>query len=277
MQEGTAFCPQCNAPQIRVAMPESLTPPPGSSGRGPQPRRHIRYSISPLGTRIDWSQALPATALAGLIAAILMLTPLMAFGLGMLIGGSLSVVFYRRRNPVANITPGMGSRLGMVSGVLGGCIFTVLLSARTILLHEWGQVREKALEVVAQAAARNPDPQAQQALEFFKTDQGIALLVTSAWIGTLVAFVIFSGLGGAIGAALLRPEATALAGTGLQTSDLRPRTSDLGLQTSTSDLGLQTSDLLPARLRLKVRGLKSDVRSPISITFVPYVGTIRRS
>jgi hypothetical protein len=71
-----------------------------------------------------------------------------------------------------------------------------------ILLHEWGQVRDKALEVVAQAAARNPDPQAQQALEFFKTDQGIALLVTSAWIGTLVAFVIFSGLGGAIGAAL---------------------------------------------------------------------------
>jgi hypothetical protein len=160
--------------------------------------------ISSPATRIDWTQALPATALAGLIAAILMLTPLVLFGLGMLVGGSLSVVFYRRRSPAASITPGMGSRLGMASGVLGGCIFTVLLSARTIVLHEWGQVRDKALEVVAQAAARNPDPQAQQALEFFKTDQGIALLVTSALVGTLVAFVIFSGLGGALGAALLR-------------------------------------------------------------------------
>jgi len=201
VQEGTAFCPQCNAPQIRVSMPESVMPPPGRSVLD-RPLASYRNPISPLGTRIDWSQALPATALAGLIAAVLMLTPLMVFGLGMLIGGSLAVVFYRRRNPVAHVTLGMGSRLGMVCGVLGGCIFTVLLSARMIFLHEWGQVREKALEDVAQAAARNPDPQAQQALEFFKTDQGIALLVTSAWIGTLLAFVIFSGLGGAIGAAL---------------------------------------------------------------------------
>jgi hypothetical protein len=162
------------------------------------------YLIPSLGTRIDWSQAWPATALAGLIAAILMLTPLLVFGLGMLIGGSLSVFFYRRRSPIANITPGMGSRLGMASGVLGGCIFTVLLSVRTILFHEWSQVRDEALAVVAQAAARNPDPQALQALEFFKTDQGIALLVTAAWVVTLIAFVLFSGLGGALGAALLR-------------------------------------------------------------------------
>jgi hypothetical protein len=203
VQEGTAFCPQCNAPQIRVAVAEYLAPLPTSSGRQLASPTYP-YSTSPPATRIDWTQALPATALAGLIAAILMLTPLVLFGLGMLVGGSLSVVFYRYRSPVTSITPGMGSRLGMVSGVLGGCFFTVLLSARTILLHEWSQVRDKALEVVAQAAARNPDPQAQQALEFFKTDQGIALLVTSALVGTLVAFVIFSGLGGALGAALLR-------------------------------------------------------------------------
>jgi len=162
------------------------------------------YLSSSLAGRIDWSKALPATALAGLIAAVLMMTPLAAFGLGMLIGGSLSVVFYRRRNPVANITPGMGSRLGMASGVLGGCIFAVLLSAGTVLLHAWDQIRQKVIELVEQAAARNPDPQTQQAMEFFKTEQGIALLVTSALVGTLVAFVIFSGLGGALGAALLR-------------------------------------------------------------------------
>jgi hypothetical protein len=203
VQEGIAFCPQCNAPQIRVAMAEPLTPPLVNSDREAVSPSYP-YLVPPLGNRIDWSQALPATALAGLIAAILMLTPLVVFGLGMLIGGSLSVFFYRRRSPVANITAGMGSRLGMASGVLGGCIFTVLLSARTILLHEWDQVRDGALAVVAQAAARNPDPQALQALEFFKTDQGIALLITAAWVVTLVAFVLFSGLGGALGAALLR-------------------------------------------------------------------------
>src|SRR5258705_9336198 len=92
---------------------------------------------------IDWAQALPATSLAGLIAALLMMTPLAAFGLAMLIGGSLSVVFYRRRNPVANITPGMGSRLGMVSGMLGGFIFAVLLAAGDVFVPCWGSNRQQ--------------------------------------------------------------------------------------------------------------------------------------
>jgi hypothetical protein len=202
VQEGTAFCPQCNAPQIRVAMAES-TVPLASTDRS-EASQPYSYLISPLATKIDWAQAWPATALAGLIAALLMMTPLAAFGLGMLIGGSLSVVFYRRRKLVANITPGMGSRLGMASGALGGCIFTVLLCAGTIVLHAWDQIRQKVIDLVQQTAARNPDPQAQQALEFFKTEQGIALLLVSALLGTLVAFVIFSGLGGALGAILLR-------------------------------------------------------------------------
>jgi hypothetical protein len=162
------------------------------------------YFGSPLTNRIEWSQALPATALAGLIAAVLMMTPLAGFGLGMLIGGSLSVVFYRRRIPVVHVTPGMGARLGMVTGILGGGIFAALLSIGTMLFHAWDSVRAKLIEVVEQTAARNPDPQAQQALEFFKSPEGIVLLLTTALIGTLIAFVIFSGLGGALGAALLR-------------------------------------------------------------------------
>jgi hypothetical protein len=162
------------------------------------------YLGATLTTRIEWSQALPATALAGLIAAVLMMTPLAGFGLGMLIGGSLSVVFYRRRIPVANVTPGMGARLGMVSGILGGGIFAALLSVGTMLFHAWDTIREKLIEVVQQTAARNPDPQAQQALEFFKSPGGIVLLLATALIGTLMAFVVFSGLGGALGAVLLR-------------------------------------------------------------------------
>jgi hypothetical protein len=162
------------------------------------------YYGSPLATRIEWSQALPATALAGLIAAVLMMTPLAGFGLGMVIGGSLSVFFYRRRIPVANVTPGMGARLGMVSGILGGGIFAALLSIGTVVLRAWDSIRAKLIGIVEQTSARNPDPQTQQALEFFKSPEGIVLLLTTALIGTLMAFVIFSGLGGALGAALLR-------------------------------------------------------------------------
>jgi hypothetical protein len=197
-----AFCPQCNAPQIRVAVAEALTP--SETISGPTVPATPSYFAAPLATRIEWSQALPATALAGLIAAILMMTPLSVFGLGMAIGGSLSVVFYRRRNPVAYITPGMGARLGMATGVLGGGIFTVLLSVFIVMFRRWDRVREKLIEVIEQTASRNPDPQARQAVEFFKTPEGMVVLLTAALIGTLLAFVIFSGLGGALGAALLR-------------------------------------------------------------------------
>jgi hypothetical protein len=199
VEQGTAFCPQCRAPQIRVAVPEAVSLS-GTTSDSPLPP----YFASALTNRIEWSQALPATALAGLIAAVLMMTPLAGFGLGMLIGGSMSVVFYRRRIPMAHVTPGMGARLGMVTGILGGSIFAALLSIGTMLFHAWDTIRGKLIEVVEQTAARNPDPQAQQAMEFFKSPEGIVLLLTTALIGTLIAFVIFSGLGGALGAALLR-------------------------------------------------------------------------
>jgi hypothetical protein len=202
VEQGTAFCPQCRAPQIRVAVPETFMP----SGIAADPAASSlpAYFGSSPTSRIEWSQALPATALAGLIAAVLMMTPLAGFGLGMVIGGGLSVVFYRRRIPVAKVTPGMGARLGMVSGILGGGIFAALLSIGTMLFHAWDTVRGKLIEVVEQTAARNPDPQHQQAMEFFKSPEGIVLLLTTAVVGTLLAFVIFSGLGGALGAALLR-------------------------------------------------------------------------
>lgn len=202
MEQGTAFCPQCRAPQIRVAVPEIVIPS-GIASDSTVTSLPAYFGV-PLTTRIEWSQALPATALAGLITALLMMTPLAYFGFGMLIGGSLSVVFYRRRVPVANVTPGMGARLGMVSGILGGGIFAALLSVGTTLFHAWDSVRAKLIEVVQQTAARNPDPQTQQALEFFKSPDGIVLLLTTALIGALIAFVIFSGLGGALGAAFLR-------------------------------------------------------------------------
>ena len=158
MEQGTAFCPQCNAPQIRVAVAETVAPS-GTISESAIPPLPAYFASSP-ATRIEWSQAWPATALAGLIAAVLMITPLAGLGLGMLIGGSLSVVLYRRRVPATRVTPGMGVRLGMVTGVLGSACLAILLAVRTLLSHGWDRVREDLIAGVEQAAARNPDPQA---------------------------------------------------------------------------------------------------------------------
>ena len=202
MEQGTAFCPQCNAPQIRVAVAETV-PPSGTISDSAIPPLPAYFGSS-LAPRIDWSQAWPATALAALIGAVLMITPFAGLGLGLLIGGSLSAVFYLRRVPATRLTPGMGARLGMVTGVLGSGMLAIVLAVRTLLSHGWESVRADLIAGVEQAAARNPDPQTHQVVEFLNSPQGIVLLLIMAMITTVIFFVIFSGLGGTLGAALLR-------------------------------------------------------------------------
>ncbi|MFZ0803414.1 MAG: hypothetical protein WBQ09_12335 [Terriglobales bacterium] len=196
VEEGIAFCPQCNAPQIRVG---------GGSAEAASAAELSGDSFpSPGGTAIQWSEALPSAGLAGLIAAFLMFIPLGAFGLGMIAAGVLSVVFYRRRKPASSLTPAMGARLGAVSGALGFGIFAVFSAVGTLVFHSGGQLRAALLEAVEQSAARSSDPQAQQVIEYLKTPPGLALMMGLGLGFVLVAFLILSSLGGAVGAAMMR-------------------------------------------------------------------------
>jgi hypothetical protein len=63
------------------------------------------------------------------------------------------------------------------------------------------------IQVIQQAQARNPDPQARQAFEYFMTSQGMALMMVFGFVFMGVLFVLLSGLGGAISASLLRRKA----------------------------------------------------------------------
>lgn len=197
IEEGTAFCPQCNAPQIRVgfgdAEAESVSPADlvGRIAAGGKPS-------------IQWSQALPASALAAVISALLMFIPLGAFGLGMAAGGILAVLFYRRRNLGADVTPGMGARLGAVTGALGFGIFAVFTAVEVLVFHSGGELRAALLQAIQQSAARSSEPQAQQLLEYLKSPPGLALMMGLGLFFMLVVFLIISSLGGAAAAALLR-------------------------------------------------------------------------
>lgn len=196
MEDGIPFCPQCNAPQIRVG---------GASAEAVFPAELDGASFpAPSGTAIQWSEALPSAALAGLIAAFLMFIPLGAFGLGMIAAGVLSVLFYRRRKPASHLTPAMGARLGAVSGTLGFGMFAIFSAVGTLVFHTGGQLRTTMLEAIEQSAARNSDPQAQQVIEYLKTPPGLALMMGLGLAFILVAFLILSSLGGAIGAAMMR-------------------------------------------------------------------------
>jgi len=202
VDEGIAFCPQCNAPQIRVAVGDAITSPTIDSGLEIKPSGS--YTNTSQITALQWSYALPSAALAGLIAAVMMLIPGGAFGLGMLASGALAVLFYRRRNPVANVTPGIGARLGALSGALGFGIFAIFTAAGMLIFRTGGQLRDALLQAIQQSAARSSDPQAQQAVEYLKSPQGLALMMALGLIGVCLAFMVFSSLGAALAAALLR-------------------------------------------------------------------------
>lgn len=193
VEDGTAFCRQCGAPQIRVGGQE-LAFPPTATAQSP---------YLPSGG-IHWSRALPSATLAGLIAAVLMFIPLGAFGLGMIAAGVLAVLFYRRRDPGENLSPGAGARLGAVSGVIGFAIFSVFTAVEVLIFHSGGELRAALIEAVEQSAARASDPQAQQILDYLKSPPGLALVMGAGLVVMFFIFIIFSSLGGALGALLLR-------------------------------------------------------------------------
>lgn len=142
-------------------------------------------------------------AIAGLVGSLLMVIPLGAFGLGILAAGALSVLLYRRRVPSVNLTPGMGARLGAASGALGFGMFAILTAVATAI-GGGDQLKAALIDALEKSAARSSEPQAQELIHFFKTPEGLAVMMGFVLLVTLVIFVIFSGLGGAISAALLR-------------------------------------------------------------------------
>jgi hypothetical protein len=152
---------------------------------------------------LDWRQALPGAALAGVLVAVSWLLPFTSALLLMLAGGGLAVAFYRRREPNAVITPGMGARIGAISGLVGFLAFAVVLAVQLLLLRGGGKFREAMMQVIQQSAARNPDPRAQAIIERLTSPEGMALLITFGMVVFLVAFVLLAAAGGALGARLI--------------------------------------------------------------------------
>ena len=140
--------------------------------------------------------------MAGFAGSVVMLFPF-ATTLGPVVlaaAGFLAVVLYRRRRPLSQLGPGIGAVLGTLSGTLGFGFLAIPLAVSVTVSHSWEQIHREVLEAVKEAASRNPSPQAQQIVEFCNTSTGFALLIA----GSLVLFLLFAGVGGAIGGAVLR-------------------------------------------------------------------------
>ncbi len=206
VEDGLPFCPNCGAPQIRVALPEEqpATPPlpPGTPAEMQPPATSLRTPPPP-PPGVDWSHAVPAAAIAGFVLAIAWVIPFLGFLFWMVAGGILAVALYRRRAPHAPLTPALGARVGAVGGVFGFAVFSGLF-AMELLVARGGRFREMLQQVVQQAAQRNADPRAQQMMQQMMTPAGLAALITVVMVILLIGFLALSSLGGAIGAWLFR-------------------------------------------------------------------------
>src|SRR5207245_8789509 len=110
----------------------------------------------------------------------------------------------RRRARMAEPSLGAGFRLGALTGLFGFAIFAVFWAAEIVVSRAGSELRRMMVEKLQHAAAGNPDPYARQVADYFTTPQGLVVLMVFGLVLTCVAFVLLSGLGGAVSAALLR-------------------------------------------------------------------------
>ena len=123
------FCPNCGAPQLRVwaSLPEEAEPR-ETTGAAPPPLP--RSILWPVAMRCG---ALVAAAVALFFALALAVPALGLLSLLLIFGASfLAVGLYRRRTPVSLMTPGIGARIGLSTGLLTLAALAITLSVALV-------------------------------------------------------------------------------------------------------------------------------------------------
>lgn len=209
MEEQTAFCPACGAPQIRVRAPEppteyqaipdiDLTPEQIAAVAPPPPPGFV------IGSGIDWKSfirtAAPLAALTGLIT--IAIWPLGFFILfpALLV---LAIRTYGRRRPIP-VQGSQGARMGALMGFLSFIFFSVFFLL--FVLSNLTTYREFIVSKVQEAAARNPDPQAQQIVQWLTTTDGVVAMTIMFLVMALILFLVIGTGSGALAVTMGKPK-----------------------------------------------------------------------
>lgn len=204
IEEGKPFCAQCGAPQIRVAIPEPLVSAMATDvAPGAVPVFSLNSGVvrppmkaSAISTGIDWPHSLRACTVSAIIAAFVMALGLAVPLLAALGAGSLAVVLYHRRS-AGIITARSGAQIGALCGLLFFGISAIFETIAVAVFHTGGELRQKILDALQQAATRSADPQVQAAFERLRSPEGLAMMMV---LGMIVLFFISLAAGGVAGA-----------------------------------------------------------------------------
>ncbi len=203
LDDEATFCPQCAAPQLRVAEPqETLEPAPGAV----QTFAHHRRSI-------DWQKiirlALWIAIPVGLIAP---------FFFPLVIAGPIVLIsMYQRRRPGTPLDGKSGFRIGTLLGVLAAYVSAFGLAGWQLFerysLHQGSALDAQFAMQVQQSAeatqrmAQGNSMNAQQAramLDFFLSPDGRVTYTFFYTAALAFGIVLLAGLGGMLGARLTR-------------------------------------------------------------------------
>lgn len=203
VDDSSPFCPDCDAPQIRV------------SGNAESSAQNFTVPFTPqlvvASEPLIFAPVTPATtkgrfrsaAVSGIAAGLISVLPL-GIVLGPVLAGVLAVILYRRRSGSSVVPPADAFKLGSLSGLFAYLIFLGLESLDVVMSHGENEIRDSMIEAVKRQQARNPDPQARQMLDYFLTPHGVVVMIVAGIVISGIAFVLFSGLAALFTSTLLR-------------------------------------------------------------------------
>lgn len=124
----------------------------------------------------------------------------------MVAAGGLSIAFYMRFEPHAEVRTSTGLKMGALAGLFGFLLYGIMFSLTMISAQTRSQFRADTAKALQDAAAKATDPRAADMVRGFidhlNTTSGLASMFVLMLIFTLVFFVLLSGIGGAVGASL---------------------------------------------------------------------------
>jgi hypothetical protein len=154
-----------------------------------------------VASRVIWAAAFSRTIIAAVIGTTLLvifqflLPPLLVLILLVPFTGAIAVWLYRSRDPL--LTGGKGFRVGMVAGFML-FLLNAALGVLAFVVNR-AEVIKTMKDQFESAAARQADPHAQQMLRNLadRPDAMLTFVLFGAML-TMIIFVIFCGIGGAI-------------------------------------------------------------------------------
>ncbi|MGE5110804.1 MAG: hypothetical protein ACM3JB_08115 [Acidobacteriaceae bacterium] len=192
--------------------PDEVQPPaePLQHGFHPEgeefrPSFHAPTDLRPRKGRL--SSARRAALWAGVIAGIGSLVPFAPFiFLCMIAAGGMSVAFYSRREPDVEVRASLGMKLGALAGFFGFVMNAILSSLGMLSMETRSALRSQLASRLQEAVASSKDAATTDMLqklgEQLNTTGGLLTLFAIALAALGLFFVLFGGLGGAIGASL---------------------------------------------------------------------------